>query len=93
MNSLHDQFTLTPEILQGMDGRSIIPQNVDSLRGLDCEGGHLIRAGDGVDACILAAMNDAERYQNNKAGDVLEHLKYQRLQLSILIRNLESLPE
>lgn len=72
-----------------MDGRNIILKSVQSIQSE----GSIERAGDGVDACIAAAWNEAQRYQEGRAGDVLAHLEYQRNQLSILISNLKSLPE
>lgn len=86
MKTQSDNFELTPEILSGMDGAKNIPAAV----GRFAESG--MRAGDGVDYAIACAASHAQD-QGEDASEVLHHLKYQRDQLSILISNLERLPE
>lgn len=89
MNSLEEIFELTPEILEGMDDSHAIADMVTSLVvSLEDSGA---RAGNGVDYAIACAITHAED-DGNPAFGVLDNLKFQVEQLSILIRNLEALP-
>lgn len=84
----HRAFDFLP-FLVGMDGASVIPDSVNTMK----HAGMLHKAGDGIDACIAAAINDAETFNDGTVGDVLAHLRYQRDQLNILIANVSKLPE
>ncbi len=73
-------------LVSGMDGQTIINKNIQRLADM-AEDERLV-AGDGVDFAIHCAYQQAER-QGEGLAEVINHLRYIRLQIAIFERNAE----
>lgn len=88
-----DYLEITKEHFAGMDGAAHIPKNVKACLATLETSALQSQPGDGVDMAIACAIRHARHFQDGRAGDVREAVRYIHAELGKFLANLSGLPE